>query len=88
MAVEHPRLILPPPTYPAVLVLLAIVLDGRLLPDLPADASWMVWLGAALAALGVLWLAQRRLGGVTGDVFGAVVEVSEAVFVCVACVRW
>jgi adenosylcobinamide-GDP ribazoletransferase len=43
---------------------------------------------AVLAALGVLWLAQRRLGGVTGDVFGAVVEISEAVFLCVACVQW
>jgi adenosylcobinamide-GDP ribazoletransferase len=43
---------------------------------------------AVLVALGVLWLAQRRLGGVTGDVFGAVVEISEAVFLCVACVQW
>ncbi|MBE2237701.1 MAG: adenosylcobinamide-GDP ribazoletransferase [Caldilineaceae bacterium] len=45
-------------------------------------------MGAALlAGLGVLHLAQQRLGGVTGDVFGAVVEVSEAVFLCVACLR-
>jgi len=43
---------------------------------------------AALATLGVLWLAQQRLGGVTGDVFGAVVEVSEAIFLCVASVQW
>ncbi|HRA64554.1 MAG: adenosylcobinamide-GDP ribazoletransferase [Caldilinea sp.] len=42
---------------------------------------------AILAGLGVLHLAQQRLGGVTGDVFGAVVEVSEAVFLCVACLR-
>ncbi len=77
------------------------VLDGRrlalaaLLP-LALTGGVGVWhwsviaaAGAAvLAALGVLWLAQRRLGGVTGDVFGAVAEVSEAVFVCVACVQW
>lgn len=77
------------------------VLDARrlalaALPPIVLTGGVGVWhwpviaaAGAALlAALGVLGLAQRRLGGVTGDVFGAVVEVSEAVFVCVACVRW
>ncbi|MCS6828519.1 MAG: adenosylcobinamide-GDP ribazoletransferase [Caldilinea sp.] len=38
---------------------------------------------AILAACGVLRLAERRIGGVTGDVYGAVVEVSEAAFLCV-----
>jgi adenosylcobinamide-GDP ribazoletransferase len=31
------------------------------------------------AAASVLWLAKSRIGGVTGDVFGAIVEVVEAV---------
>lgn len=50
---------------------------------------WQVWLGAAAAlaaTLGLLRFAEQRLGGVTGDVFGAVVEIAETVFVCVACV--
>lgn len=34
---------------------------------------------AHLAALGVLRLAKARIGGVTGDVFGALVEVTEVV---------
>ena len=70
----------------ALAALLPIVLTGGVgvwhWPVIAATGT------ALLASLGVLWLAQRRLGGVTGDVFGAVVEVSEAVFVCVACVRW
>ena len=46
-------------------------------------AAWFDWrslLGVALAALatfGVVRLAQARIGGVTGAVFGAVVELSE-----------
>ncbi len=51
---------------------------------------WPLWLAAPAAGFagwGVLRLAERRLGGVTGDVFGAVVEISEAVFVCVACLQ-
>lgn len=43
--------------------------------------------GAVLAALAVVGFAQRRLGGVTGDVYGAVVEVSETVFLCVASIQ-
>jgi adenosylcobinamide-GDP ribazoletransferase len=34
-------------------------------------------LAGLLAAAAVLWLAKTRIGGVTGDVFGAVVEATE-----------
>lgn len=61
------------------------------LPVLQARASIIVWLGVALwlagmapvlAALSIwLWIrhvARQRLGGVTGDVYGAAVELTEA----------
>jgi adenosylcobinamide-GDP ribazoletransferase len=40
-------------------------------------------LGALATGLGLGWLLARRLGGVTGDVFGAAVEVTELVVLLV-----
>jgi adenosylcobinamide-GDP ribazoletransferase len=40
-------------------------------------------LAAALAAISVLGLAKARIGGVTGDVFGMLVEVTETVVLLV-----
>jgi adenosylcobinamide-GDP ribazoletransferase len=42
---------------------------------------------AHLAALGVIRLARSRLGGITGDVFGLMVELSEAVVLVVFAAR-
>lgn len=62
---------------PVAVTALASVWHWQLLPAAAA---------AIVATLGLLRLAEQRLGGVTGDVFGAVVEVAETVFVCVACI--
>ncbi len=63
---------------PRVLVVTALL--PFLLTLVAAWFDWRSMLGVALAALatfGVVRLAQARIGGVTGDVFGAVVELSE-----------
>jgi adenosylcobinamide-GDP ribazoletransferase len=61
-----------------------------LAPFFPAGPSLAV--SAVLAALGVAFLAHRRLGGVTGDVLGAAIELGEAVvlLLCASSVdrRW
>lgn len=72
------------PTLPAlVLNLLAVVtlagLAGWWLQGVAGAASWVLAVGVALA---VGWVWQRhlvaRLGGSTGDVFGSVIEVTQA----------
>ena len=40
------------------------------------------------AAAAIMWLAQRRLGGFTGDVLGAAVVVSETAALLVSAARW
>jgi adenosylcobinamide-GDP ribazoletransferase len=58
------------------------------------DGSWVhvarvLWSVAAslISALALVWVAVRRFGGVTGDVLGAVVEVSTAVALLAITVR-
>ncbi len=58
----------------------AIALVGALvLAVLCGGAGGLVLLGAALTGAGVVgWLAWRRIGGLTGDVFGAACELAQA----------
>lgn len=53
-------------------------------------AAWyagpLVVLAASLAALATVATAQRRIGGITGDVLGATVEIALAVGLVTACV--
>ena len=59
-----------------------VVLGGALGLAALVNASGLGWLVAPAAALvvvaGVRWHVTRRLGGVTGDVFGALVEIGTA----------
>lgn len=60
----------------AAIVLVALgVLDG---------AAWRAALAAVLVALAFASFVARRLGGVTGDVCGAVIELAEIVFLIVS----
>jgi len=49
------------------------------------------WVGVAASALAfilVLMTARRRLGGLTGDVFGLIVELSEIMVLLGMSMRW
>lgn len=71
--------------------------DVRLAAAWAACLSLLLAPGLALAALpvmlatvgGLRWVTKRTLGGVTGDVMGAVSEITEAlVLATAACISW
>lgn len=53
-------------------------------------SSWrglFAFFAAGLVTLAMIRLARSRLGGLTGDVFGMIVEISELVVLLVFCIR-
>lgn len=67
-------------------------LAGAILPaalaTLGGATGWLAVGLAVCAGLGLLALARTRIGGVTGDVFGATVELAEMVILLAACLRF
>jgi adenosylcobinamide-GDP ribazoletransferase len=66
--------------------LAAVAVVGAV-PDRELLRDAVLLLAPCLAVLGLTWLCQRRLGGVTGDCLGAAIETAEGVFLLVA-VMW
>jgi adenosylcobinamide-GDP ribazoletransferase len=63
----------------------AVLAAAAIAPSLPAS---VLPTAAALAAAGALAVAvHRRLGGLTGDVYGAAIEVAEVVYLAAAALR-
>lgn len=70
-----------------VRVLVALVLAAAIAVAALGGAGLVVFALAAAVALGLGWFFTRRLGGVTGDVLGANVEIAELV-VLLTVVAW
>ncbi len=72
------------PRWPALTI--PIALAGAALGAGVAGATGVA--AGVLAGVGVLVLAQRRIGGFTGDVLGATIVVAETVGLVVAAAKW
>lgn len=70
----------------------AALLWGALVPLTVAVLSglegWAALLAAHLVAAGTIFLARRRIGGVTGDVFGALIELGELAVLLIFSALW
>jgi adenosylcobinamide-GDP ribazoletransferase len=75
----------PHPARAGAAVAIAVLLAMLLLP--PAVAA-VAMLAAALTGALVAWLALRRLGGITGDVLGALQQLAETVFLLATVAAW
>jgi adenosylcobinamide-GDP ribazoletransferase len=68
-----------------------IALAGAILPVVLATfegvAGWLAFGLAVCAGLGLFAIGRARIGGVTGDVFGATVELAETVVLLAGCLR-
>jgi adenosylcobinamide-GDP ribazoletransferase len=62
-------------------LLLVLALDASV-------AKVAACLAVQVGAMGVLWLARRRLGGITGDVLGAMIVVGQSAGLLVGAARW
>ena len=72
----------------AAVLLAAVVAAGLALGGVAAAARGAAAAAAGLAVAALLrWAARRRLGGMTGDVFGAVIELSTATVLLVLAAR-
>ncbi|WP_235853570.1 adenosylcobinamide-GDP ribazoletransferase [Halosimplex salinum] len=75
-------------TRPRGLVVPLVLAAPAAVLTLPSLAALGALVGALVVAVGLLWWARRRLGGVTGDVVGAANELARVAALHVGLVVW